>query len=133
MFRKFATIFGTLGIIALFIGVIVGMSMLRPKPERQEPQIAPPSVFYTVAESQSVTLDVSAQGEVRPRTDISLTAQVAGQQGGYLASQFNGEDDTPFKYFHKGSMAYIGQDKAAAQTCPWGGACAAAGILDTIT
>ncbi|WP_375208102.1 efflux RND transporter periplasmic adaptor subunit [Hyphococcus sp.] len=79
MFRKFATIFGTLGIIALFIGVIVGMSMLRPKPERQEPQIAPPSVFYTVAESQSVTLDVSAQGEVRPRTDISLTAQVAGQ------------------------------------------------------
>ena len=47
MFRKFATIFGTLGIIALFIGVIVGMSMLRPKPERQEPQIAPPSVFLS--------------------------------------------------------------------------------------
>merc|ERR1712205_186420 len=35
--------------------------------------------------------------------------------GSYLAAQFNGESDKPFKYFHKGSMAYIGQDKAAAQ------------------
>ena len=43
------------------------------------------------------------------------TAQVAGQQGGYLAAQFNGETEDAFKYFHKGSMAYIGQDKAAAQ------------------
>jgi NADH:ubiquinone reductase (non-electrogenic) len=43
------------------------------------------------------------------------TAQVAGQQGTYLASQFNGESDSDFKYFHKGSMAYVGQNKAAAQ------------------
>jgi len=43
------------------------------------------------------------------------TAQVAGQQGSFLASQFNGETAKPFKYFHKGSMAYIGQEKAAAQ------------------
>merc|ERR1712046_541987 len=43
------------------------------------------------------------------------TAQVAGQMGTYLAAQFNGEKDLPFKYFHKGSMAYLGQNKAAAQ------------------
>ncbi|WP_428409875.1 efflux RND transporter periplasmic adaptor subunit [Hyphococcus sp.] len=79
MFRKLFTLIGTLGIIAVFIGLVIGMSMLRPKPERQEPNLTPPSVFYTLADSQSVTLDVSAQGEVRPRTDISLTAQVAGQ------------------------------------------------------
>ena len=46
---------------------------------------------------------------------VALRLQVAGQQGSYLAAQFNGENDKPFKYFHKGSMAYIGQDKAAAQ------------------
>lgn len=43
------------------------------------------------------------------------TAQVAGQQGTYLASFLNGETDKPFTYFHKGSMAYLGQGKAAAQ------------------
>jgi len=43
------------------------------------------------------------------------TAQVAGQQGTYLASYMNCESDKPFKYFHKGSMAYLGQGKAAAQ------------------
>ena len=47
--------------------------------------------------------------------NLPPTAQVAGQQGGYLAAQFNGETEDAFKYFHKGSMAYIGQDKAAAQ------------------
>ncbi len=79
MFRKFFTLIGTLGIFAGFIALMIGMSMMRPKPERQTPEIAPPSVFFTVAETQSVTLDVTAQGEVRPRTDINLTAQVAGQ------------------------------------------------------
>jgi len=43
------------------------------------------------------------------------TAQVAGQQGTYLAGFLNGETKKPFKYFHKGSMAYVGQGKAAAQ------------------
>jgi NADH dehydrogenase FAD-containing subunit len=43
------------------------------------------------------------------------TAQVAGQQGSYLAKLFNGETEKNFVYFHKGSMAYVGQNKAAAQ------------------
>jgi len=47
--------------------------------------------------------------------NLPPTAQVAGQQGGFLASRFNGETEGPFRYFHKGSMAYIGQEKAAAQ------------------
>jgi RND family efflux transporter MFP subunit len=79
MLRKFFTLFGTIGIFAAFIFLMIGMSMMRPKPERETPEIAPPSVFFTVAATQSVTLDVTAQGEVRPRTDINLTAQVAGR------------------------------------------------------
>lgn len=47
--------------------------------------------------------------------NLPPTAQVAGQQGSFLAAQYNGETDKGFKYFHKGSMAYIGQEKAAAQ------------------
>jgi RND family efflux transporter MFP subunit len=79
MFRKFFTLFGTLGILAGGVFLIALMGSLRPKVEPQEPQITPPTVFYTVADPQTVTLDVVAQGEVRPRTDITLTSQVAGQ------------------------------------------------------
>jgi len=65
-------------------------------------------------------LDKTEFGELLQSVDSFMrnlppTAQVAGQQGSYLAAQFNRESDKPFKYFHKGSMAYIGQDKAAAQ------------------
>jgi RND family efflux transporter MFP subunit len=77
--RKAATIFGTLGILAAGVGIIVLMQMSRPKLTTEEPQITPPTVFYTAATPQSVTLDVVAQGEVRPRTDITLTAQVSGR------------------------------------------------------
>ncbi|MBB5519886.1 efflux RND transporter periplasmic adaptor subunit [Amphiplicatus metriothermophilus] len=79
MIRKLATIFGTLGIFAVGFFLIGLMGSLRPKPERVEPEIAPPTVFYEIVEPRTVTLDVIAQGEVRPRTDITLTAQVSGR------------------------------------------------------
>ncbi|MEE2692711.1 MAG: efflux RND transporter periplasmic adaptor subunit [Pseudomonadota bacterium] len=79
MIRKFITIFGSLGIVVLFIGFIGLMGSMRPKVETKPVELAPPAVFYATAEAQPVTLDVRAQGEVRPRTDITLTAQVAGK------------------------------------------------------
>lgn len=79
MIRKFFTLLGTIGIVAGFIFLIVVMGSMRPRPEKQEPVITPPTVFFQEVTSQSVTLDVSVQGEVRPRTDISLTTQVAGK------------------------------------------------------
>ena len=79
MFRKFFTLIGTVGILVGFFMLITLMGSLRPKPERQEVVETPPVVFYEIARAQAVTLDVSAQGEVRPRTDITLTTQVAGK------------------------------------------------------
>lgn len=79
MFRKLATVLGTIGIFAIGVGLVALMSILRPNIEPKEPEVTPPTVFYTVAETQSVTLDATAQGEVRPRTDITLTAQVSGR------------------------------------------------------
>lgn len=86
------------------------------------------AVFQTKIDEDYEKYDVDNSGEldleefdaVLMDFDSSLrslppTAQVAGQQGGYLAAQFNGENGQSFKYFHKGSMAYLGQDKAAAQ------------------
>lgn len=79
MFRKLITIGGTIGIFVGGIALIAAMGALRPKITPKEVALAPPAVFYMVAEPQSVTLDVTAQGEVRPRTDINLTAEVAGR------------------------------------------------------
>ncbi len=79
MIRKLITILGTLGIFAGGIAVIALMGAARPKIENEEPTITPPSVFFTVAKSEAITLVVEAQGEVRPRTDIVLTAQIAGR------------------------------------------------------
>ena len=65
MFRKLFTILGTVGIFVVFFGLIGLMGALKPKPERQDPVVTPPTVFYTVATTQSVTLDVTAQGVIR--------------------------------------------------------------------
>jgi len=77
--RKFITIFGTAGIFVAGAALIALMGSLRPKIEPKEITLAPPAVFYTVVEPRPVTLNVYAQGEVRPRTDINLTAEVAGR------------------------------------------------------
>jgi RND family efflux transporter MFP subunit len=98
MFRKFFTLFGTVGILVGGVALIMLMGQMRPKPEREDPDITPPTVFYTTAEARSVTLDVTAQGEVRPRTDISLTAQVSGRVVDIAENFVNGgafdKDDT---------------------------------------
>lgn len=79
MLRKIVTIVGTVGIFAGGFALIGVMGALRPKIAPKEVAPAPPAVFYAVAEPRPVTLDVYAQGEVRPRTDINLTAEVAGR------------------------------------------------------
>lgn len=79
MFRKFFTLFGTIGILAAGVFLIGAMGAMRPRIAPQAPTITPPTVFYMTAVSRAVTLDVYAQGEVRPRTDITLTAEVSGR------------------------------------------------------
>lgn len=79
MFRKIVTIVGTVGILAGGFALIGLMGSMRPKITPKEVALAPPAVFYEKADPRSLTLDVSAQGEVRPRTDINLTAEVAGR------------------------------------------------------
>jgi RND family efflux transporter MFP subunit len=79
MFRKLVTILGTVGILGGGVLLISLMGSLRPKIEPKEVALAPPAVFYAVVDPKPVTLNVYAQGEVRPRTDIILTAEVSGR------------------------------------------------------
>ncbi len=79
MLRKLFTLLGTVGIFVVGFALIAFMGSLRPKIEPKEVALAPPAVFYAAVDPKPVTLNVFAQGEVRPRTDINLTAEVSGR------------------------------------------------------
>lgn len=79
MLRKLFTVLGTIGIFVGGFALITLMGSLRPKIEPKEIALAPPAVFYTTVDPKPATLTVYAQGEVRPRTDINLTAEVSGR------------------------------------------------------
>ncbi|MFN0023715.1 MAG: efflux RND transporter periplasmic adaptor subunit [Parvularculaceae bacterium] len=79
MFRKLFTILGTLGIFVGGYALIAAMGALRPKIVPTEVALTPPAVFFTTVDPKPATLNVFAQGEVRPRTDINLTAEVSGR------------------------------------------------------
>jgi len=66
-------------IMALAILGVMFMGNLKPKAEtKNEPPTATP-VVTAYAETRSVELSVISQGEVRPRTEINLAAQVGGR------------------------------------------------------
>jgi RND family efflux transporter MFP subunit len=68
-------------LIVLVLGV-AGMSLLKataPKPDIEEVAPRPVTVYTHLAESSDAVIEVLAQGEVRARTMIDLTAQVAGR------------------------------------------------------
>jgi len=74
-------------IMALAILGVMLMGNLKPKAEtKNEPPTATP-VVTAYAELRSVELSVTSQGEVRPRTEINLAAQVGGRVD-WMASGF---------------------------------------------
>ena len=125
MFRKLFTLIGTLGIFGGGAFLIMMMGQMRPEIETKTPEQIPPTVFFTVADSSSVTLDVSAQGEVRPRTDIALTAQVSGQVVSTSNAFVNGGafdkgdvliriEDAPYRATAAAAKARLAQEEAEA-------------------
>ncbi|MFC6977784.1 efflux RND transporter periplasmic adaptor subunit [Microbulbifer taiwanensis] len=66
-------------VLALGFGVVQVMSAAKPAPEKKEETQRLVSLLYTEAREQAVHLAVDTQGEVRPRTEIDLTPQVAGR------------------------------------------------------
>lgn len=78
--------FGRLILIGTPLLIIVGFGLLfavifatRPTPEEADTVARPSAVFFATAEAEPVRLSVRTQGEVRPVTEIDLTAQVSGR------------------------------------------------------
>ena len=69
------------------VGANMAMGLFSPKPEEKEEVVKATPVVVAQAISENVRLTVSAQGEARPRTQITLTSQVSGKIN-YVAPQF---------------------------------------------
>lgn len=74
-------------VIMLAIGGVVAMGSLKPEPEEKVEEIKAIPVLTKVAALDDVTLNVSAQGEVQPRTKINIVPQVSGKIT-YMSPQF---------------------------------------------
>ncbi|WP_298916174.1 efflux RND transporter periplasmic adaptor subunit [uncultured Algimonas sp.] len=61
------------------VGATVAMSALAPEPEETDDPIKALPVLTALAEAGTVQLSVTTQGEVQPRTEIALVAQVPGR------------------------------------------------------
>lgn len=80
MNRKLLVFGGHILVPALIVSLIIfGLAEMRPQPERQPPQIFAPTVFTENVAYGPTQLTVFAQGEVRPKQEIDLIPQVAGQ------------------------------------------------------
>lgn len=70
-----------LTIIGIFLFAIIGvivMSSMRPEPPKKERVELDPLVEVIVLEHMTTNFEVSSQGNVRPRTETVLSAEVAG-------------------------------------------------------
>ncbi len=75
-------VFGLLPVAVIIAATVAGMIAMQAgqkKPERNDEQDKGLVVFATQAERSDITLSVSAQGETRPRSQITLTPQVTGR------------------------------------------------------
>jgi len=70
-------IFGVVGAVGIF--VIISLVATQEEPERANAAPRPVAVFVDPAQLDTIALQVTSQGEARPRTQITLVPQVAGR------------------------------------------------------
>lgn len=66
-------------VLGAAVGGTVAMSAFAPEPEETDTPIKAQPVLTAMAKTDSVMMTVKAQGEVQPRTEINIVAQVGGR------------------------------------------------------
>jgi len=87
MVKRFLVFVLPILVIAVAIGANTAMGALKPKPEEKAEVIKAVPVLTEVAIRENVTLSVTAQGEVQPRTQINIVPQVSGKIA-YMSPSF---------------------------------------------
>lgn len=77
--RRFLVFMAPVLVIVLATGAVMAMGSLKPEPEEKVEEIKAIPVLTELSVVDDVTLNVSAQGEVQPRTKINIVPQVSGK------------------------------------------------------
>lgn len=68
-------------VVVIVIGFLIvkGLGAARPEPEKKEDETRLISLYVDEARAESVQVEVTTQGEVRPKTQIDVVPQVSGR------------------------------------------------------
>ena len=77
--KKFLKIISPILVLVVSIGIVQGLSAAKPEPEKKEEAQRLISLYVDEVRSDTVTISVQTQGDVRPKTEIDLIPQVSGR------------------------------------------------------
>ena len=90
--KKLLKIIAPIVVLAISIGVVGALSAAKPAPEKKEETQRMVSLYVDEVKSDTVTISVQTQGEVRPKTEIDLIPQVTGRIVGVSESFAEGAE-----------------------------------------
>lgn len=77
--KKFLKIISPILVLVISIGIVQALNAAKPEPEKKEDTQRLISLYVDEVKSETVTISVMAQGEVRPKTEIDLIPRVSGR------------------------------------------------------
>ncbi|MBT8069456.1 MAG: efflux RND transporter periplasmic adaptor subunit [Xanthomonadales bacterium] len=93
--KKLLKIIAPVLVLVVSIGVVQALSAAKPAPEKKEESQRLISLYVDEVKSDTVTISVQTQGEVRPKTEIDLIPQVSGRIVGMSESFAEGAEFSP--------------------------------------
>ena len=124
--KKLLKILAPVLILVVSIGIVQALGAAKPEPEKKEESQRLISLYVDEVISDTVTISVQTQGEVRPKTEIDLIPQVSGRIVGVSGSFAEGAefgpgetlikiDDTNYKLAVVRARARVAEAQVAVQ------------------
>ena len=93
--KKLLKIISPILVLVVSIGIVQALGAAKPEPEKKEEEQRLISLYVDEVTSDTVTISVQTQGEVRPKTEIDLIPQVSGRIVGISESFAEGAEFGP--------------------------------------
>jgi len=93
--KKLLKIIAPVLVLVVSIGVVQALSAAKPAPEKKEESQRLISLYVDEVKSDTVTISIQTQGEVRAKTEIDLIPQVSGRIIGISESFAAGAEFSP--------------------------------------
>ena len=124
--KKLLKIMSPVLVLVVSIGIVQALGAAKPEPEKKEEAQRLISLYVDEVTSDTVTVSVQTQGEVRPKTEIDLIPQVSGRIVGISEAFAEGAefdagetlikiDDTNYKLAVVRAQARVAEAEVALQ------------------